>query len=50
MLSGIGKSTAEKIVNYRKENSKFEKIEDIKNVSGIGDAKFNSIKDKIVVK
>lgn len=49
-LSGIGKSTAEKIVNYRKENSKFEKIEDIKNVSGIGEAKFNSIKDKIVVK
>ena len=49
-LSGIGESTAEKIVNYRKENSKFEKIEDIKNVSGIGDAKFNSIKDKIVVK
>lgn len=49
-LSGIGQSTAEKIINYRKENSKFEKIEDIKNVSGIGDAKFNSIKDKIVVK
>lgn len=49
-LSGIGQSTAEKIINYRKENSKFENIEDIKNVSGIGDAKFNSIKDKIVVK
>ena len=49
-LSGIGQSTAEKIINYRKENSKFDKIEDIKNVSGIGDAKFNSIKDKIVVK
>lgn len=49
-LSGIGQSTAEKIVNYREENTKFKKIEDIKNVSGIGDAKFNSIKDKIVVK
>lgn len=49
-LSGIGQSTAEKIINYRNENSKFERIEDIKNVSGIGDAKFNSIKDKIVVK
>lgn len=49
-LSGIGQSTAEKIIDYRNENSKFEKIEDIKNVSGIGDAKFNSIKDKIVVK
>ena len=50
MLSGIGKSTAEKIVNYRNENGKFEKIEDIKNVSGIGDSKFNSIKDKIIIK
>ena len=49
-LTGIGQSTAEKIINYRNEVSKFEKIEDIKNVSGIGDSKFNSIKDKIVVK
>lgn len=49
-LTGIGQGTAEKIINYRNEVSKFEKIEDIKNVSGIGDSKFNSIKDKIVVK
>lgn len=49
-LTGIGQSTAEKIINYREEISKFEKIDDIKKVSGIGDSKFNSIKDKIVVK
>jgi competence protein ComEA len=49
-LTGIGQSTAEKIINYREDISKFEKIDDIKNVSGIGDSKFNSIKDKIVVK
>ena len=49
-LAGIGQSTAEKIIDYRNEVSKFDKIEDIKNVSGIGDSKFNSIKDKIVVK
>ena len=49
-LTGIGQSTAEKIVKYRSENSKFQKIEDIKNVSGIGESKFDSIKDKIVVK
>ncbi len=49
-LAGIGQSTAEKIINYRNEVSKFQRIEDIKNVSGIGDSKFNSIKDKIVVK
>jgi competence protein ComEA len=40
-LSGIGESTAEKIINYRKENGDFKQIEDIKNVPGIGDSKFN---------
>lgn len=48
-LPGIGPSLALKILNYRKENGKFSRIEDIKNVSGIGDAKFNSLKDKITV-
>ena len=48
-LSGIGDSTAEKIIAYRKENGKFKSIEDIKNVPGIGDSKFNNIKDKITV-
>lgn len=49
-LPGIGTSIATRIVNYRKENGKFNSIEDIKNVSGIGDAKFNKIKDNICVK
>lgn len=49
-LDGIGISTATKIINYRKENGKFNTIEDIKNVSGIGESKFNKIKDKIYVK
>lgn len=49
-LSGIGASIATRIVDYRKENGKFNSIEDIKNVSGIGDAKFNKIKDNICVK
>ena len=39
-LPGIGPSTADKIIKYRKENGNFENIEDIKNVSGIGDAKY----------
>ena len=48
-LSGIGESTASKIIIYREENGKFKAIEDIKNVPGIGDAKFENIKDKITV-
>lgn len=49
-LSGIGASTANKIIAYRKEKGTFKKIEDIKNVSGIGEAKFEKIKDYITVK
>lgn len=48
-LSGVGPSTALKIINYREANGKFETIEDIKNVPGIGDAKFESIKEDICV-
>lgn len=49
-LPGIGPSTATKIMAYRKEKGKFDKIEDIKEISGIGDAKFEKIKDFISVK
>jgi len=48
-LEGIGPSTAKKIIEYREENGNFDSIEDIKNVSGIGEAKFNGIKDEICV-
>ncbi len=47
-LSGIGKSKAEAIVEYRKKN-KYQTIEDIKNVEGIGDSLFESIKESITV-
>ena len=49
-LPGIGPATATKILEYRKEKGKFNSIEDIKEVSGIGDAKFEKIKDYITVK
>ena len=49
LLPGIGPSTASKIIKYREENGEFKTIDDIKNVSGIGDAKFESIKDQITV-
>ncbi|MCR5481702.1 MAG: helix-hairpin-helix domain-containing protein [Clostridia bacterium] len=48
-LSGVGPSTAEKIINYRTSNGRFSKIEDLKNVSGIGDKTFEKLKDFITV-
>jgi competence protein ComEA len=48
-LPGIGPSTASKIIEYRKENGKFKSIENIKDVKGIGDSKYNKIKDYITV-
>ena len=46
-LPGIGPSTALKIINYREENGNFKTVEDLKNVPGIGDAKFENIKEEI---
>lgn len=48
-LPGIGPSTALKIINYRKENGKFSNIEELKNVNGIGDSKFETLKKFITV-
>ncbi len=48
-LPGIGESTANKIINYRKEHGKFKSIEEIKEVSGIGDSKYEQIKDLIEI-
>lgn len=49
-INGVGESLASKIIDYRKQNGKFKSIEDLKNVSGIGDKKFEDIKDKVIVK
>lgn len=49
-LPGIGPSIASKIISYREENGNFSNIEEIKNVSGIGDAKFENIQNLICVK
>lgn len=48
-LPGIGESKAKSIISYRTENGNFKTIEDIKNVSGIGDALFEQIKNNITI-
>ena len=48
-LPGIGPSTASKIIDYRNKNGDFKNIEDLMNVSGIGEAKFNNIRDYICI-
>ena len=48
-LPGVGESKAEAIIKYREDNGNYEKIEDIKNVSGIGESAFEKIKDNITV-
>lgn len=48
-LKGVGPSTADKIIQYRTENGNFQSIEDLKNVSGIGDKTFEKLKDQITV-
>ena len=49
LLPGVGPSTAQKIVDYRQQNGKFQRIEDIKNISGIGDKTFENLKDYIEI-
>ncbi len=48
-LPGIGPSTAQTIIDYRQENGDFERIDQITNVSGIGPATYDRIKDLITV-
>ena len=49
-LSGIGPSKAKAILTYREEKGSFKSIDEIKEVTGIGDSTFENIKDFISVK
>ena len=48
-LPGIGPRTAELIIEYRTENGRFEKIEDLMNIRGIGERTFLRLRDLVRV-
>ena len=48
-ISGVGESKAKAIIKYREENGLFNSLDDVMNVSGIGDALFEKIKDSITL-
>ncbi|MFQ5788569.1 MAG: ComEA family DNA-binding protein [Thermodesulfobacteriota bacterium] len=48
-LPGVGEATANKIVEYRKQNGGFKTIDDLLNVKGIGEKKYEKMKNLITV-
>jgi competence protein ComEA len=48
-LPGIGPALAQRIIDYRTQHGAFRSVDELRNVSGIGDAKFAEIKDLVTV-
>lgn len=48
-LPGIGEKIAERIIEYRDSIDGFESVDELKNVEGIGDSKFNKIKYNLTI-
>ena len=48
-ITGVGPVIAQRIIDYRQKNGPFLKIEDVKNVNGIGDIKFEKMKNEITI-
>ena len=49
LLPDIGEVLAQRIIDYRNQNGIFSNIDELKNVSGIGDARFDKIKNYITI-
>ena len=48
-IRGIGPAIAGRILEYRKTNGRFEKVEDVAKVRGIGEAKLQKIKTQVSI-
>jgi len=48
-LPGVGPATAQKILSWREQHGRFEVVEDLLDVGGIGEAKLNAIRDLVTV-
>lgn len=48
-ITGVGPVIAQRIIDYRQTNGPFQKIEDLKNVKGIGDVNFEKMKNEITI-
>ena len=48
-LPGIGKELAQRIIDYRQQNSRFSYIEELQNIKGIGKSKYEALKDYFII-
>lgn len=49
-LPGVGKGIAEQIIRYRTEHGKFKRVDELKNIKGIGERKFKTLQQFVSIK